>query len=162
MEVRQADVNEMKKLWEYSDTPTYKHFVKGIESGLIEFWTVEVNSDLVGELYIIWDSPDKDEADGKKRAYLCAFRINKLHQGQGHGSKLMQKVIKRIYEKGFREITIGADNDDYERLSAMYHSWGFDELVKTQNIDYHYLDIDNNPTKSDEPWNLYIMQNKDN
>ena len=160
IEIRIATVDEMKKLWGYSGSPTYNYFVKGIESRNIEFWTIENKEDnmLIGELYIFWSSEDKDEADGVNRAYLCAFRIKKEFRGLGLSSKLMKSVLSRIKEKGYSEVTIGVDNDDYERLKKMYNSWGFNELIKKQHYDYHYLDSDNNPVYYDEPCDLYLSK----
>jgi hypothetical protein len=69
---------------------------------------------------------------------------------------LMQRVLSRVKEKGFSEVTIGADNDDAEKLSAMYKSWGFTELIKLSNTDYHYIDKNNNPTYYEVPYALYL------
>lgn len=122
----------------------------------IEFWTIDCDNKLVGELYVFWDSEDKDEADGFKRAYLCAFRVSPDYQGRGLSSLLMKRVIKRISERGFNEVTIGIDNDHYEKLVIMYKKWGFDHLIKTQTIDYHYRDKDNQPYVYDQATELYM------
>ena len=160
MLIRMGTQDEMKSLWENINSPTGQYFVKGIDEGNIEFWTIENKEDssLIGELYIFWNSEDKDEANGIDRAYLCAFRVDKEFQGQGLGKKLMHTVFQRIKDKGFKEVTIGADNNDGERLTFMYKSWGFSELVKLQNIDYHYIDKDNKPTYYEEPYGLYLKR----
>ncbi|MTI48103.1 MAG: GNAT family N-acetyltransferase [Firmicutes bacterium] len=158
MNIRIATVDEMKELWEYSGSPTYNYFVDGIYDENIEFWTVEDTKEnqLIGELYIFWNSEDPDEADGVKRAYLCAFRIQEEYQGRGLASKLMKVVLNRVKSKGFFEVTIGVDNDNYEKLKSIYNSWGFSELIKKQHYDYHYLDSNNYPVYFDEPSDLYL------
>lgn len=160
MKVRIATVDEMKELREYSDSPTYNYFVDGINSGNIEFWAVEnlEDSRLVGELYIFWNSEDTDEANGVNRAYLCALRVEKKFRGRGLASKLMKAVLARVKENGFSEVTIGVDNDDYEKLKSMYNTWGFNELIKQQHYDYHYLDSNNNPVYFEEPSDLYLKR----
>ena len=90
MIIREATIEDFKKLWEHSGSTTYEYFLKNLESRNVELWTVENYGELIGELYIFWNSIDKDEADGVKRAYLCAYRINKEYQGQGIGSKLIK------------------------------------------------------------------------
>lgn len=90
MMVRKASTEEMKKLWGYSNSPTYEYFVKGLDRGNIEFWTLEdqdINM-LVGELYIFFNSQDPDEANGISRAYLCAFRIQKVIKALALGHNL--------------------------------------------------------------------------
>jgi ribosomal protein S18 acetylase RimI-like enzyme len=158
MIVRIGSIEELKLLWENNNSPTQRYFINGIEKGDIEFWIVEdeENRRLVGELYIFWDSEDKDEANGKDRAYLCAFRINEDYRGRGLGSKLMKGVLERVVEKGFHEITIGVDNNDADRLSQMYKSWGFSQIIKCANIDYHFLDINNQPMYYKIPYALYL------
>ena len=160
MLIRIGSKDELKHLWGHSNLPTQTYFIDGIEKGNIEFWTIEneIDSSLIGELYIFGDSEDKDEANGKERAYLCAFRVDKEFQGRGLGKMLMQRVLRRVMERGFSEVTIGADNDDAERLTCMYKSWGFSELIKLQNTDYHYIDKNNNPTHYEIPYALYLSK----
>lgn len=158
MIIRIGSKEELKQLWGSSNSPTEKYFINGIEKGNIEFWTIEDESNnlLIGELYIFWNSEDKDEANGKDRAYLCAFRVEKEFQGRGFGKKLMQRVLCRVKEMGFCEATIGADNDYAERLACMYKSWGFSQLIKLQNIDYHYIDKNGNSTYYEISYALYL------
>ena len=158
MNIRIATIDEMKKLWNYSDSPTYNYFVDGICNGNIEFWAIENTEEdrIIGELYIFWNSEDPDEANGVNRAYLCAFRIEEQFRGLGLASRLMKSVLDRVKDKGFSEVTIGVDNDDYDKLKGMYNSWGFNELIKQQHYDYHYLDSSNNPVYFQEPCDLYL------
>ena len=161
MIIRRANIGEFKSFWNYSESNTYKYFLNGLVKENIEFWTIDIGANkLIGELYIFWDSEDKDEADGVKRAYLCAFRIDPKHQGKGLSSKLMERVMKRIVEKGFSEITIGIDNDNYDKLLTMYKNWGFENLVKKQQYDYHYIDKNNMPVIYEEPIEIYMKSIK--
>jgi len=162
MLIRMGTIDEMELLWGKNGSPTQNYFVKGMEKENIEFWTIEEdeNKDLVGELYIFWDSEDKDEADGLDRAYLCAFRIDQKYQGRGYGKALMERVLQRVGDKGFNEVTIGADNDDADRLSAMYKAWGFSELVKLTKVDHHYIDANGNATCYDEPYSVFLNKLK--
>jgi len=38
----------------------------------------------------------------------------------------------------------------------MYKSWEFNELIKFQNYDYHYIDNNNNPAYYEIPFGLYL------
>src|SRR5690606_38301420 len=88
----------------------------------------------------------KDEANGINRAYLFSFRVHPQYQGKGIGSKLIKKVLNRIKEKGFTEVTIGVDQSD-AKLISMYHSWGFTNYIKTKEIDHHGYDLLGKPKK---------------
>ena len=158
VKVYQATIEQFKELWEYSNTSTYKYFLKGITDDVIEFWTMEVNNQLIAELYIFWDSVDKDEANGTNRAYLCAFRVQKEYQGLGYGSLLMNRGIDRVKENEFTEITIGIDNREYQKLKSMYEKFGFNEMLKSTQIDNHYLDESGHPVKYNEEYQIYISR----
>lgn len=119
MIIRIATLEEMKELWGYSNSNTYNYFVDGINSGNIEFWTVEDSKagELVGELYIFWDSEDKNEADGATRAYLCALRIKKTYQGLGLSSKLM--AAKSLVERKEKVLLGFLDELKYELADTL-------------------------------------------
>ena len=70
----------------------------------------------------------------------------------------MNEVLKRVYNKGYKEVTIGIDNENYESLKFMYNKWGFTHLVKMQTHDYHYFDSSNQIYEFDEPTELYMKQ----
>ncbi len=161
MKVYKGTIEEFKRLWKYSNSNTYNYFLEGIKNDVIEFWTVEVDKRLIAELYIFWDSIDKDEANGTNRAYLCAFRVEKEFQGKGIGSRLMSRVINRVKEKGFHEITIGVDNREYGKLKVMYERFGFTELLKSTNTDNHYIDEYGNPAKYNDEYQIYINRLKE-
>lgn len=154
MKIRIADINDFKKVWNNSNSPTYKYFLDQLIKKNIEFWTIELEDNLIGELYIFWNSEDKDEANGVNRAYLCAFRIEKEYQGLGYGKLLMNTVLERIKSKGYTEVTIGIDNDDFIKLESMYKKMGFLTHIKSTNIDYHYIDKEGMPTMYKNPYML--------
>lgn len=156
MHIRIANIDEFMKLWDYSNTPTYKYFLEQLTIKNVEFWTIDLSGKLIGELYIFWNSEDNDEANGIDRAYLCAFRVQKNFQGRGYGKALMNTVLERIKDKGFKEVTIGIDNDDFVKLESMYNKLGFTQHIKSTNIDYHYIKNDGNPTTYEESYMLKL------
>lgn len=156
--IRLGKIEDLKKLWGDGNLPTQKYFINGIKSGRQEFWVMEDEEDnaLIGELHIFWDSEDKDEANGINRAYLCAYRIKEKYRGKGLGRILMNRVIQRIKDKGFEEATIGV-YEDSEELIKMYNSCGFDEYIKTKDIDHHNIDEKGNP-KKEKPCEIYLYK----
>jgi len=137
LHIRKGNVQDFKKLnheWAWSPNKEWQQivqndYIKGIQKGSQEFWVIEKGDDIVGEFHIYWDKTDKDEANGINRAYLSAFRVHPDYRGQGLGTKLMQRVIERIKEKGFNEVTIGAYHHE-PKIQALYKKWGFTEFVK--------------------------------
>lgn len=137
MKIRKADAEEMLKLWGYADaaqaSPTARFFYRSISSGNAVFWTVDHEGELIGELYAFKDiEEDKDFADGKTTAYLCAFRIKKDYRGLGLGSRLMSAVLADLKTAGFIRATIGVSDDS---LRKMYQHMGFATDVKICHYD---------------------------
>jgi ribosomal protein S18 acetylase RimI-like enzyme len=156
MNIRVGTSGEVRNLWGNKFSPTENYFVAGIEEGKIEFWTIENEGSLIGELYIFWSSVDNDEANGKNRAYLCAFRVQEAYRGRQFGKALMTRVLERVKEKGFNEVTIGVDPENEDKLLKLYHSLGFTAFIKKQHYDFHYLDHTNKPVYFDEPSSLLL------
>ena len=132
MLIRKATAEEMLALWGYPDVcaapPTAGYFCRNIASGNAVFWTVEEKGALIGELYAFLDiEEDRDFADGKTTAYLCAFRIRPEYRGRGLGTRLMETALADLKGRGFRRATIGVSDERNER---MYRRMGFDTKVK--------------------------------
>ncbi len=161
MLVRKGDKKDFDRLeWGWSkDYPTKELFKKRLKLGIHEFWVVEAENtwELLGEIHIIKDSPDKDEADGEKRAYLCTFRVHPEYRGMGIGKKLKEKAFLRSVETGKKELTIGVKKNAPE-IRSMYNKWGFTEFVKKKYIDHHNIDENGNYTRLELPIELYLKR----
>ncbi|WP_274365663.1 GNAT family N-acetyltransferase [Paenibacillus thermotolerans] len=153
---RQGSIEDFDRLhWSWNKPSTTKDiFMNRIEHDVQEIWVAEYKNMLIGELHLIWISEDKDEANGINRAYLFSYRVHPDYQGKGIGSRLMKKVLHRILEKGFNEVTIGVEQAE-KQLVQMYNAWGFCNFIKTKVIDHHGFDSQGNPKKI-PPYNLYL------
>ena len=138
MHIRRATASEMLKLWGYSEitaaSPTARHFYNNIEAGNADFWTAENNGELIGELYVFLNLTDKDFADGKNTAYLCAFRVSEEHRGQGIGTGLVQNALNDLSKRGFHSVTIGVEESE-ERNVKLYERLGFNTRIKECHED---------------------------
>jgi len=134
------DFAEIKWGWE-GNLLTQGKFTEGIKKGKQEFWVAETDNRIVGELHILWDSEDHEEANGVDRAYLCAFRTHSDFQSKGVGKLLMTRVLDRIISRGFKEVTICVEQDADE-LKTIYKKWGFNTFVKIKDVDLHNLNPD--------------------
>ena len=133
MEIRKATVEEMLTLWGHQDfesaPPTARFFSANLLSENAEFWTIEHDGKLISELYVFKSLDDKDYADGKTRAYLCAFRVSPEYRGQGLGSRLMQSVFYHLKDCGFSSVTIGVDETEEANI-RLYRRLGFTTKIK--------------------------------
>ena len=155
MLIRKATAEEMLNLWGYQDgipaSPTAKFFCRNISSGNAVFWTLDNDGDLIGELYVFLNLDDKDFADGKTTAYLCAFRVKEGYRGKGLGSRLMNTALAELKEIGFRSATIGVGSDKPHNI-RLYRHLGFSRKIKDCHYDPCGMDENNQPEYEEEAW----------
>ena len=155
MLIRKASGEEMLRLWGYESYDaasfTARFYCRNISSGNAVFWTLDNGAELVGELYVFLDLEDKDFADGKNTAYLCAFRVKEGYRGQGLGSSLLRTALAELKERGFRSATIGVGSDKPQNI-RLYRGFGFNRKVKDCHYDPCGFDDQNQPEYEEEAW----------
>jgi len=99
------------------------------ENKEIDVYVIEDTNEFIGELTVNYISHDLlSETIPNIRVYFEAFRIDKKHQGKGLGKKLIEYTINDLKEKGFKEFTIGVEEDN-ERAKHIYFKYGFIEPI---------------------------------
>ena len=158
MKIRKAAAHELLELWGYESIHTAssnaKFFCDNIKRGNTEFWTLDYDGELIGELYVFYDIEDKDFADGKKNAYLCAFRVRTDFRGQGLGTKLICHVMDYIKALGYQRISIGVDITDTANI-RLYKRLGFTRKIKECTEDPCDRDENMQPRSCPCFWLLY-------
>ena len=139
LSVRPLTISELpllKNLFHYKDVQAMiDETARSIEQGDIDIFGLFKGAKLIGELHAMYKDEEADKVIPGKRAYLYAFRIHKSDQGKGLGKYLASKVIDRLAEKGYSELTIGVE-DDNERAIHIYKQFGFDELIARKYEEY--------------------------
>lgn len=148
--IREGNAMEMCSLWYKKHTSEF--FARHMETKNALFWTLECEGKLLGELYVFKKLPDKDFADGKTTAYLCAFRIHPSFRGQGYGTKLLEHALGRLRKEGFSYATIGCEIAE-EANMRLYRRSGFLKTVKTVCVDLCDVDEHGKPLDC-EPYAL--------
>ncbi len=155
MLIRKATAEEMLALWgcpdENAAPPTARFFCRHLSAGNAVFWALDSGEGLVGELYAFLDLEDRDLADGKNTAYLCAFRVNKEYRGQGLGSRLMEAALADLKEAGFRRATIGVSPGEPLNM-RLYRRLGFGTKIKECHYDPCGMDENMKPVYEETAW----------
>ena len=155
MIIRKATGEEMLALWGCRDgkeaPPTAQFFYRNISTGNAVFWTLDNDGELDGELYVFLNLDDKDFADGRNTAYLCAFRVKKAYRGQGYGSRLMAAALEDLKQMGFRKATIGVESDEPQNI-RLYRRLGFHTKIKDCQYDPCGLDENMQPLYEETAW----------
>ena len=131
-----ADLPRLPELFDYNDVRAMiAEHTRRITSGEFTIFLLWDGADLIGELHVTWRSDDPRFAIAGQRAYLSAFRVREDRQGHGSGSFLLDSVIRSIEQAGYREITVGVE-DDNARARRMYKKRGFTERVARCSESY--------------------------
>lgn len=131
-----SELMALTKLFDYNDVPAMiAENAQLIDSGAFSIYLLLEDGDLIGELHVTWRSEDRLAAADGQRAYLSAFRIREDRQGRGYGQLLLRGVIDAIEACGYREITIGVEDDNL-RAKHLYRKFGFTEFVERRSESY--------------------------
>lgn len=86
-------------------------------------WVAETDAkEIIGQLFLLLISQQKEVADGTKRAYLFSFRIKPEFRNQGLGTEMINLVEADLLKRGFSQIRINVARANigakrlYERL----------------------------------------------
>lgn len=153
---RKATPDEMVETWGYKGeelSPTARFFIECIDKKICDFYALDCQGKIIGELYVFWKLEDTDFADGKNTAYLCAFRIKEEYRHQGLGKMLIKEVMKKVKAQGFRAVTIGVDETEEDNI-RLYKSLGFNEKIKDCFEDPCDVDINMKPKECNCFWLL--------
>ena len=103
--------------------------LKQLEDKEIDIYVIEEEEKFIGEITVNYISHELlTETIPNIRVYFEAFRINRKYQGKGLGQKLIEYTINDLKEKGFKEFTIGVEEDN-EKAKHIYFKYGFIEAI---------------------------------
>ena len=134
--IEPAELRRLTALFDYNDVPAMiAENTRLIESGAFSIYLLFEGDELIGELHVTWRSDDPLAAIDGQRAYLSAYRIREERQGLGYGQVLLRGVIDAVEARGYREITIGVEDDNL-RAKHLYRKFGFIEFVARRSESY--------------------------
>lgn len=131
-----SELSALTALFNYNDVPAMiAENTRLIDSGDFSIYLLFEDGELIGELHVTWRSEDPLASIDGQRAYLSAYRIRDDRQGRGLGQYLLRGVIDAIEARGYREITIGVEDDNL-RAKHLYRKFGFTEFVERRREAY--------------------------
>ncbi|MFR0736113.1 MAG: GNAT family N-acetyltransferase [Oscillospiraceae bacterium] len=130
------NLNILTELFDYNDVEDMiSECTQNIQNGIIDIFVLYDNSELIGELHVMYESDDENYAALGRRAYLFAFRIREDHQNKGYGTHFLKAVMSLLKENGYYEFTVGVEDENF-RAKHIYQSLGFNEILLRKQEEY--------------------------
>ena len=134
LEVR--DLHILTQLFAYNNVEQMiTECSQDIQNGVIDIFVLYERDVLIGELHVMYESNDENYAVRGRRAYMFAFRVREDFQNKGYGTYLLKNVLAILKEKGYREFTVGVEDENF-RAIHMYQALGFTELLLRKQEEY--------------------------
>jgi ribosomal protein S18 acetylase RimI-like enzyme len=82
------------------------------------------SGEVVGQIFLQWNSSDPRFADGRRRGYLYSLRVKPAFQRRGLGSRLICAAEKILRERGMDTASIGVEKENRDARS-LYERHGY-------------------------------------
>ena len=117
-------------------------------AGTRSLWVGAAGAQVVGRLFIQWNSSDLRYADGLSRAYIYALRVHPLWRGQGVGTRLMAAAEAELCDRhcSIATLAVGQDNTAAFRL---YQRLGYRIFGEDPGI-WYFTDEQGNLRREEE------------
>jgi ribosomal protein S18 acetylase RimI-like enzyme len=105
--------------------------------------------EVIGQIFIQWNSSDPRYADGCRRGYLYALRVKPSHRDRGLGTRLLDAAEEELMRRGMNTASIGVEKNN-PRARALYERQGY-RIVAEDPGRWSYIDDEGNLREVVEP-----------
>jgi ribosomal protein S18 acetylase RimI-like enzyme len=94
--------------------------------------------EMVGQVFIQWNSSDPRFADGSRRGYLYALRIKPAFRERGLGARMIRAAEEVLRGRGMDSASIGVEKNN-PRARALYERQGY-RVIAEDPGRWSYID----------------------
>ena len=98
-----------------------------------EAYALYVNGEIAAECHLVYNNPEYGTVPGQ-RVYFSRMVTRKEYRRRGFGEKIVRFILDLAKEKGYREIALGVNCDNFAALH-LYRELGF-SVYETAKDDY--------------------------
>ena len=110
-------------------------FLREMRDGIRTTYIYRIDGDYIGEISIVTDAGDPQYTIPDRRLYVSRLIVKDEYRRQGIGKKLVDFIIRKAQQEGFRELSVGVDLDNDPAL-RLYVQMGFDRIVHVGEDEY--------------------------
>lgn len=96
------------------------------------------SGEIVGQIFLQWNSSDPRFADGRRRGYLYSLRVKPAFQRRGLGTRLLNEAEEILQKRGMDMASIGVEKDNREARS-LYERQGY-HIISEDPGSWSYID----------------------
>ncbi len=122
------DYGKCENIWNMKAQPLAERWLDEIKSGNRLVFIYKLNGEFIGEGALVFDTGDSDYTVPGIRIYVSRMIVKKEYRNRGIGSKILEFLVEKAKEMGYREMTIGVDKDNVNAL-GLYKKFGFTEVL---------------------------------
>jgi len=110
---------------EMANPPQSEDFFADFKSGNRIIYVYEIDGELVGEGALVFENGDPDYTIANVRIYMSRIIVGEKYRNQGIGAEIVDYLIGLAKEKGFKEVSIGVDEDNLPARHLYEQKMGF-------------------------------------
>ena len=129
------DYKKCNNIWNMKKCEFTEKFYKEIEDGNRVVFIYKINDEFVGEIAYVLDMKDSDYTITNKRIYISRLIVKKEYRNKGIGGILVDFILEKVKEMGYKEATIGVDKDNMSALH-LYKKKGFTNVLFEGKDEY--------------------------
>ena len=124
-----TDFNKCNNIWDMQRrSDLAKQFYHELLTGNRTTYIYTIDNEFVGEISLVKEMNDADYTIPDRRIYVSHLIVKKEYRRQGIGRKLIDFIAEKAKSRGYAEISIGVDLDNYPALK-LYIEAGFDQII---------------------------------
>ena len=105
-----------------------RQFEQELYSGNRIAYIYQIGGENVAEISMVFNADDPDYTIEKQRAYISHLVVRQEYRRQGIGRALVNFIVDKAIEMGYKELSIGVDRNDYPAI-RLYVECGFDKVI---------------------------------
>lgn len=124
-----ADFRKCGNIWNMDiQSELAARFYREILQGNRVTYVFQIEQEYVGEISLVFDINDPDYTIRNQRAYVSRLIVKREYRRKGIGRALVAFAMEAARNKGYSELSIGVDLDNYSALK-LYVEAGFRHVL---------------------------------
>lgn len=136
--IERLDIEDYEKcnnIWDMFNCEFTEKFRQEIEQNNRVVYIYKIDGEFIGEIAYVIDMQDGDYTIPEHRIYISRLIVKPTYRNKGIGGTLVDFILKKVKDLGYKEATIGVDKSNYTALH-LYRGKGFTNILFEGEDEY--------------------------